>query len=90
MLVADFVPISLLSVVRSVTRWVDNFPTFGHLHPRILPPEWHTKFAKVGQKFCPIVNKPSKIAQDFEDFAKMAKFRQILTHYLPTCNNTLV
>ena len=34
-------------------------------------------FAKVGPKFSQIVNKPSKFAQDFENLAIMAKFRQI-------------
>ena len=39
-------------------------------------------------KICPnrskisqIVNEPSKLAQDFEDFAKMAKFCQIWSHW---------
>ena len=41
-----------LAFAISGTRWLDYFSTFGHLHQQ--------KFAKVGQKFCQIVNKPSK------------------------------
>ena len=63
----------------SVTRWLNDFSTFGHLHQRKCA-QWHTKFATVGPKFCHIVNKLSKNAQDFEDFVKVAKFRQIWSH----------
>ena len=63
----------------SVTRWLHYFSKFGHLHQRKFA-QWHTKFAKVGPKICQIVNKPSKIAQDFKVFAKVAKFRQIWSH----------
>ena len=34
----------------SVTRWLDYFSSFGHLHQRKFA-QWHTKFAKVGPKF---------------------------------------
>ena len=40
---------------------------------------------KIGQswpKIFPIRKNPQKIARDFEDFAKMAKFRQIWSHWL--------
>ena len=45
--------------VFSVTRLLDYFSTFGHLH------QWkfaqkYTKFAKVGSKFFQVVNKPLK------------------------------
>ena len=36
-------------------------------------------FAKVGQKYCPILNKP-QIAKEFENMTKVAKSRQIWSH----------
>ena len=63
--------------VASVNRWLDYISTFGHLHQWKLA-QWHTKFAKVGPRYSPIVNKPSKMT---EDFAKMAKFRKIWSHW---------
>ena len=44
----------------SVTRWLDYFSTFGHLHQWKLA-QWLTKMAKVGPKFYQIVNKPTKL-----------------------------
>ena len=38
------------------------------------------KVAKVGSQFCQILNKPSKIAKDFKNIAKVANFRQIWSH----------
>ena len=64
----------------SVTRWLDYISTFGHLNQRKFA-QWYTNFAKVGPKFCQIIYKASKIAQDFEDIAKVAKFRQIWSHW---------
>ena len=61
---------------RSLPVWPDGFSTFGHLNQWKFA-QWHTKFAKIGPKFSQIVNKSSKIALDFEDFTKMAKFRHI-------------
>ena len=65
-----------------MTRWLDYISTFGHLHQRKFS-IWHTKFAKIVPKFCQIINKASKIAQDFEDIAKVAKFCQIWSHWGP-------
>ena len=59
--------------------------TFGHLHQRKFAQKY-ANFAKVGSKFCQILNKPLKIAQDFDDFAKVTKFRQIVSH----CSRYLV
>ena len=42
-----------------MTRWLDYISTFGHLHQRKFA-QWHTKLAKVGLKFCQILNEPSK------------------------------
>ena len=56
----------------SVTRWLYYFSTFGPLHQR---------------KCSQIVNKPSKIAQDFENVAKVANFVKsghTDSKYLPT------
>ena len=49
---------------------------FGHLQQWKFAP-WHKTFAKVGSKFCQILNKPSTFCQSF---AQVAKFRQILSH----------
>ena len=51
-----------------------------HLHQWKLA-QWHTKFAQFGPRFSQIVHKPSKFAQDFDDIAKKAKFRQIWSHW---------
>ena len=56
-------------VTSSVTRWLDHIFNFGHLHNETLLNSMQY-FAKVVSKFCPKLNKPSKIA-------KVAKFRQI-------------
>ena len=56
-----------------MTRWLDFFQ---HSDNENLPNGLQS-FAKVGPKFSQIVNKPSKFAQDFENLAIMAKFRQI-------------
>ena len=47
-----------LSVSNSVTRWLNYFPTFCHLHQRKFA-QWRTKYAKGGPTFCQLVNKPS-------------------------------
>ena len=56
------------------------FSIFGHSYQEKLA-QWHTKFVKVGARYSQIVNKPYKIVQNFEDFAKMGKFRQIWSHW---------
>ena len=62
----------LVTHVTSVTRiWL-----FGHLQQWKIA-QWHKTFAKVGSKFCQILNKPSTFCQSF---AQVAKFRQILSH----------
>ena len=48
----------------SVTRWIDYFSTFGHLHQRKFA-QGHSKYAKVGPNFYQKVKKHSKIAQQF-------------------------
>ena len=70
----------LPSPLISVTRLLDYFSTFGCLH-QLKFAQKYTKFAKVGSKFCQIVNKPPIIDQDFEDFATEPKFRQIWSHW---------
>ena len=45
-----------------------------YINENYLPHGLHF-FPKVGLKCIQMVNKPSKIAQDCEDFAQMAKFR---------------
>ena len=68
------------SHVNSVTRWLDYFSTFGHLH------QWkfaqsHTKFAKEGTNIYQMVNIPLKIApKTLKIFLKVSKFRQIWSH----------
>ena len=42
-----------------MTRWIDNFSTFGHLHQGTFS-QPHTKFAKLCPKFPQILNIPSK------------------------------
>ena len=39
------------------------------------------KIYQVGNNFCPILNKPSKIAKDILVYAEVAKFRQIWSHW---------
>ena len=46
-------------------------------------PQWHTKFAKVGPKIFPKIKNLPKIAQDFEDFAAVVKFRKNRSHWQP-------
>ena len=48
--------------VGSVTRWLNYFSIFGHLHQWNWAQKCH-KFAKVGSAFCQIRNKPLKICQ---------------------------
>ena len=48
-----------LPPLSSVTKWLDYFSTFGHLHQWKLA-QWHTKFAKDDPKFSQTVNKTSK------------------------------
>ena len=43
----------------SVTRWLDYFPTFGHLHQWKLA-QWNIKIANVDPKFSQMGNQPSK------------------------------
>ena len=69
------------TVVGSVTRWLDNITSFGHLHQGTFS-QRHTKLAKVGSKLFQILNIPTKITKDFEIFAKVAKCRQIWSHWL--------
>ena len=66
--------------------WWCHFSTFGHLNERKFA-QWQTKLAKAGPKFCQIVNKSPKIAQDFKDFAKVAKFRHIWSHWMSHTRN---
>ena len=65
----------------SATKWLAYFSSFGHLRQWKLA-QCHTKFVNVGPIFSQIANKPLKIANHFEDFAKMAKFRQIWSYLL--------
>ena len=53
----------------SVTRWLDYFSIFGHLHQRKLPQNCH-KYAKVGSAFCQIRNKLPKICQRLFNFCQ--------------------
>ena len=66
----------------SRTVWPDCWITLQHLAMYINKKvaQKNTKFTKVGSKFCPIVKKPWRIAQDFDFFAKVAKFCQIWSH----------
>ena len=64
--------------IKRGTKWLAYFSTFGHLHQWKLA-QWNIKFAKIGPRFSQVVNKPSKIAQDFKDFAKMAIILVTLT-----------
>ena len=74
-------PLKKAQSAPTVTRWLDYFSTFGNLHEHKYA-QCHAKLAKVVPKFCQIVNDSPSIAQDFKDFAKVAKFRQIWSHYL--------
>ena len=48
----------------SVTRWLDYFSTFSHLHQR-KPAQWHTKFDKEDPIFFQIVKNPTNcLAQE--------------------------
>ena len=69
----------LPSPLISVTRLLDYFSTFGCLH-QLKFAQKYTKFAKVGSKFCQIVNKPLKIAQDFQ-------LRQLVRNLASTVSN---
>ena len=58
--------------VNSVTRWLDYFPTFGHLQQWTFA-QLCNKFAKVGSTFCRIRNKPLKICQRLFQFCQSGK-----------------
>ena len=55
-------------LVSSVTRWLDYVTNFGHLLQWNLT-QYHNLFAKVGSKFCQILEQPSKNCQ------RLLKFR---------------
>ena len=60
------------------------FCTFVHLHQRKFA-QWRSIFAKVGPKYCQIVNKPSKILPKTLQIWPVSKFCQIWSHC--GCNN---
>ena len=63
----------------SVTRWLAYFSTFGLCINENLP-NGIQSLPKLVQDFPKKKINPQKFAQDFEDFAKMAKFLQIWSH----------
>ena len=63
----------------SVTRWLAYFSTFGLCINENLP-NGIQSLPKLVQDFPKKKINPQKFAQDFEDFAKIAKFRQIWSH----------
>ena len=71
-------PLGEQTLLISVTRWLDYFPTFGQLHHWKLA-QSHTKFAtyqKVGLKFSHIGNKPSKMPKTLRILPKWWNFAQ--------------
>ena len=67
--------------------WPDDYITFskfGHLQQSKLA-QLQQKFAKLGAKFCQKLNRPFKIAQVFQNFAKVAKHHQIWSHCCCCC-----
>ena len=57
----------------SVTRWLDYFSTFGHLHERKIA-QWLTKLAKVFPKFCQISPPPPKMPNTLKILPKWRNF----------------
>ena len=53
----------------SVTRWLLQYSLFVHLQPWKIA-QWYTKFAKVGNNFCQILNKPSLNCQRHFNFCQ--------------------
>ena len=66
---------------------MDYFSIFGHLHHinENLPND-SQNLPKLVQKNIQTLNKLSEIAKYFLDLAKVAKFRQIWSHWLHTTN----
>ena len=68
----------LYALSTSVTRWLDylfNIWPFTTMNVCLIA----KVFPKVGSKFCQIYHQ--KIAKDIKNFANVAKFCQILSHY---------
>ena len=68
-----------IHICPSVTRWLDHFQHWAFYISNNLP-NGVQNLPKQVQKYFRIVIKPWKIAQDFGDFTKVVKFRQIWSH----------
>ena len=64
----------------SVTRWQDHFQSLAITTMNICR-SLIIKIAKVGRKCCQILTNPKNIAKYFLCFAKLAKFRQLWSHW---------
>ena len=56
--------------------WPDIWPLTAKTFAKL-----HVNFTKLGKKFCPNTKRPLKFAKVFQNFAKVAKFRQIWSHW---------
>ena len=63
-----------------MTRWLNHVSIFGHLQQWKLAQKCN-KFTKVGLLFCQIRNKLPKSCKRLENFAIVAKFHQIWSHW---------
>ena len=70
----------------NVTRCINYLSIFGHLEQWKFASKYKI-FAKVGSRFCKLQKVIQEMAKLFLNFAQVAKFRQICSHWCPVSDS---